>query len=66
MYCKIPADSFVVEAAELTSDESAMTGETDPIKKDILAHCIEKRNLLISEGTKVMSRFTIVEYCWKT
>lgn len=32
---EIPADCLVIEAAELTSDESAMTGETDPIRKDI-------------------------------
>lgn len=32
---EIPADCFVLEAAELSTDESAMTGETDPVKKDI-------------------------------
>ena len=52
---EIPADSFVVEAAELTSDESAMTGESDPVKKDILSHCIEKRNQLVSEGARVIN-----------
>jgi len=30
---EIPADGYVLEAAELSTDESAMTGETDPIKK---------------------------------
>ena len=34
---EIPADSYVIEAAELSADESAMTGETDPIKKNILS-----------------------------
>lgn len=43
-----------MEAAELTTDESAMTGETDPIKKDILVHCIEKRNQLINDGVRVL------------
>ena len=32
------------------TDESAMTGETDPIKKDSLANCIKQRNEVISEG----------------
>ena len=30
---KIPADGYDLEAVELSTDESAMTGETDPIKK---------------------------------
>ena len=41
---EIPADGFVLEASDLTSDESAMTGETDPIKKNVLSECINKRN----------------------
>jgi magnesium-transporting ATPase (P-type) len=34
----------VLEAAEMTADESAMTGESDPIKKNVFAMCIEKKN----------------------
>lgn len=30
---EIPADGIVIAASELTTDESAMTGETDPIRK---------------------------------
>jgi len=41
---EIPADCLVLEASELTSDESAMTGETNPIKKNILSVCVEKRD----------------------
>lgn len=29
---EIPADGLVIEAADLTTDEAAMTGEPDPIK----------------------------------
>ncbi|CAD8110921.1 unnamed protein product [Paramecium sonneborni] len=43
---EIPADCLVVEAAELTSDESAMTGETDPIKKDTYVNCKKQRDKL--------------------
>ena len=32
-----------------------MTGESDPVKKDILSHCIEKRNQLVSEGARVIN-----------
>lgn len=49
---EIPADGYVVESAELTVDESAMTGETDPIKKGILEQCIKRRNQIIEEGEK--------------
>ena len=40
---EIPADGYVLEAAELTTDESAMTGETDPIVKGVIDICIKKR-----------------------
>lgn len=41
---EIPADGYVLEANELTTDESAMTGETDPVKKNTLTGCIKKRD----------------------
>ena len=49
---EIPADGFVLEAAELTTDESAMTGETDPIKKNVLSKCQAKRDEIVAEGSK--------------
>ena len=30
---EIPADGFVIEGHEVTTDESAMTGEADPMRK---------------------------------
>ena len=33
---EIPADGFLVSSSEITTDESAMTGETLPINKAIL------------------------------
>jgi hypothetical protein len=30
-----------------------MTGETDPVKKNIISYCIDKRNSIIEEGAKV-------------
>jgi len=32
---EVPADGILVQAAEIQADESAMTGETLPIKKDV-------------------------------
>ena len=30
---EIPGDSLLIEGHEVTTDESSMTGETDPMKK---------------------------------
>ena len=48
----IPADGFILDASEILCDESSMTGETEPLKKLVLADCLKKRNEIISEGTK--------------
>lgn len=49
---EIPADGYIVEAAEITVDESAMTGETDHIKKNVLSESIKRRDQILEEGTK--------------
>ena len=41
---EIPADGYVFDASELSTDESAMTGETDPIKKNVFSYCLSKRD----------------------
>lgn len=40
---EIPADCIVLEASELTCDESAMTGETNPVAKNTINFAIEKK-----------------------
>lgn len=40
---EIPADGILLESSEITTDESAMTGEADPIHKNILKFCIRKK-----------------------
>jgi len=37
---EVPADGVLVQAAEILADESAMTGETLPIKKDIFEQAL--------------------------
>lgn len=49
---EIPADGIVLQASELTTDESAMTGETDPIKKNILEKSREARDKIIADGAR--------------
>jgi len=47
---EVPADILVLEAHEMSTDESAMTGETDPVNKRIYKECVAKRELIKSEG----------------
>ena len=49
---EVPADGFVIEANQLVADESAMTGETKPIKKNTLEKCIEKKKQIIAENKR--------------
>jgi magnesium-transporting ATPase (P-type) len=45
---EIPADGWLFEGSEVTTDESAMTGETNPMKKDNLTNCLSKKNQIES------------------
>lgn len=49
---EIPADGVVIQAAELTTDEAAMTGQPDPIKKNTLTKCLAKKRAIEEEGTR--------------
>lgn len=33
---EFPGDGIIIEASELTVDESSMTGETNPLKKNTI------------------------------
>ena len=48
---EIPSDGFLIEGHELTMDESAMTGETDPIKKSSIKECCLGRDELVKENS---------------
>lgn len=39
---EVPADGILLESNDITTDESAMTGEIDPIQKNILSACTAK------------------------
>jgi magnesium-transporting ATPase (P-type) len=41
---EIPCDGLVIEANEVQCDESAMTGETEPMIKCTISECIAKKN----------------------
>jgi P-type E1-E2 ATPase len=40
---EVPADAILLEANEITTDESAMTGETDPLHKNTFPYCLKKK-----------------------
>lgn len=40
---EIPADGLVIEANEITTDESAMTGEAHHIKKNTVTACLKRK-----------------------
>lgn len=52
----VPADMLVLEAHDITTDESALTGEPDAIKKRIYHECLEKRDEIIANGQKNSSK----------
>lgn len=45
---EIPSDGLVIEANEVQCDESAMTGETEPMVKCVLADCLAKKSEFLS------------------
>jgi P-type E1-E2 ATPase len=47
---EIPADGILIESNDITIDESSMTGETNPIIKNILSVCVKKHSSIVSEG----------------
>ena len=49
---EIPADGVLIKASEITTDESAMTGETEPIKKALLRDCIARQEEIENQGEK--------------
>ena len=48
----MPADGLLLESNEISTDESAMTGETDPIQKNVLKYCIKKKKHLDENNEK--------------
>lgn len=49
---EIPADGLLLEANEITTDESAMTGQAQHIKKNAVPMCIKKKKIIEVNGEK--------------
>lgn len=58
---EIPADGIMISGNSIKIDESSMTGETKPMKKDIILNCIEKWDKIISEGKETSSHIHDVD-----
>ncbi len=52
----VPCDMLLLEAHDITTDESALTGEPDAIKKKTYHECLEKRDEIIANGQKNSSK----------
>jgi len=52
----VPVDMLLLEAHDVTTNESALTGEPDAIKKKIFRECLEKRDEIIANGQKNSSK----------
>jgi magnesium-transporting ATPase (P-type) len=50
---EIPTDGYLFNANEITIDESAMTGESDAIKKNIVEKCMQKAGYVKADPSKV-------------
>ena len=47
------ADGLVIEAADMTADESALTGEPIPVVKDTIYKALEKEKFLADHNLKI-------------
>ena len=52
-----PADGILLDSSELTVDESAMTGETNPVRKEIFE---EVTVIILSPGGFSLAGFFLV------
>jgi len=52
----VPVDILVLQSHDITTDESALTGEPDAIKKKAYKDCLEKREEIIANGQKNSSK----------
>lgn len=56
---EIPSDGIVLEGYSLAIDEASMTGETKPMRKDILERCLDKKRELEKKGIEHISHHAI-------
>lgn len=48
---EIPADGILIEGAEVSANESAMTGEAEPMQKASLAECLNRKKEFLMDVT---------------
>ncbi len=48
---EIPADGILIEGSEVSANESAMTGETEPMQKASLIECLNRKKEFLMDIT---------------
>lgn len=57
---EVPGDGYILEAFSLQLDESSLTGESKVLVKECLAHCLNKKTVLLKkEGTSKLGLHSI-------
>ncbi|MCF2141302.1 MAG: cation-transporting P-type ATPase [Candidatus Lokiarchaeota archaeon] len=57
---KIPADCRIIEARNLSIDEASLTGESEPVKKSIIAHGIDGIDIPLQDQKNMLFLGTFV------
>jgi len=57
---RVPADARILEVANLTTDESSLTGESVPVQKT--THPIDQRKLALGDRANMLFSATVVTY----
>ena len=52
----VVADGILIEGNNISVDESAMTGETDMVEKDIFEECIKQKDKLLEEHPEIQDK----------
>ena len=56
---EIPGDGIMIQGYSVQMDESSMTGETKPMKKEPLEFCLRKKDELLKQGIDKISHHAI-------
>lgn len=56
---EIPGDGIIVQGYSVTADESSMTGETKPMRKEPIEICVDKKKELEKNGVEKLGHHDI-------
>ncbi len=53
---QIPCDAILVQGTSVAVDESAMTGESDELKKETLLHCLSRKEEFEMDNKELLDK----------